>query len=175
MEQDLFTLVATYNEVVGLRPDLSWGYDLLRKAWRVISDPGLVGDGKAARKLRAVTLCNLGGLERRKGKLDASMRYLNKASVYQQGLMDNFAHQLPENHVGQNAVMKFRFSAKGLMNLDRGGASDPFLRIAKMQSSAAKTQARAHWRDAKDASLGKLVVRVPLFHMQLIDASFHMQ
>jgi len=158
MEQDLFTLVATYNQVVGLRPDLSWGHDLLRKAWRVISDPGLVGDGKAARKLRAVTLSNLGGLERRKGKLDASIRYLNKAYVYQQGLMDNFAHALPENHVGQNAVMKFRFAAKGLMNLDRGGASDPFLRIAKMQTGGTGlNRTQSHWRDAKDASLGKLV------------------
>lgn len=139
---------------------ISWGYDLLRKAWRVVSDPALVGDGKPARKLRAVTLCNLGGLERRKGKLDASMRYLNKAAIYQQGLMDNFAHQLPENHVGKNAVMKLQFSAKGLMNLDRGGASDPFLRIARMQSGPGITQARAHWRDAKDASLGKVVVRI---------------
>ena len=156
MESDLFALVVNYNQVCGLRPDLSWGHDLLRKAFRVITDPGLVGDGKSARKLRAVTLCNLGGLERRKGKLDTSIRYLNKALIFQQGLMHNFAHKVPENHVGQNAVMKFRFAAKGLMNLDRGGASDPFLRVGRMQVGR-EQGTPSHWRDAKDASLGKVV------------------
>ena len=153
MESDLFSLVHTYNQVVGLRPDLSWSFDLLRKAWRIISDPGLVGEGKPTRKLRAETLCNLGGLERRKGKLDASMRYLNKAAIYQMGLMDNFAHKLPKDHVSANAVLKLRFAARSLMNLDGAhGQSDPFLRIAKVPHGG-----RAAWRNAKDAAMGKEV------------------
>ena len=131
----------------------SWSFDLLRKAWRIISDPGLVGEGKPTRKLRAETLCNLGGLERRKGKLDASMRYLNKAAVYQMGLMDNFAHKLPKDHVSANAVLKLRFAARSLMNLDGAhGQSDPFLRIAKVPQGG-----RAAWRNAKDAAMGKEV------------------
>lgn len=46
----------------------------------------------------------------------------------------------------------FRFSAKGLLNLDRGGASDPFLRLAKLT-----TKASGKWSDGKNLTLGKEV------------------
>ena len=81
--QHVLQLVETYNDAATQRFGLflSWSWDLLRKAWRLVSDPGVAGQGKMARKLRAKTLCNLAGLHRRRGKTNEALRCLNKALV----------------------------------------------------------------------------------------------
>ena len=103
----LLEIVEAYNQAAtqnfGLQ--LSWAWDLLRKAWRIVSDPGLVGHSKGARKLRATTLCNLAGLHQRRGKTDEGLRSLNQASLLVTALVGTpSGGKLPPHFVSQNTV-----------------------------------------------------------------------
>ena len=123
----------------------------MRKAERIVSDKGLVGKGKEARRRKAITLNTIASIHRGRGKLKESLALINQAAVVADSLLHNVDGPLKTGHVSPHAVAVLTFQAKGLANLDRGGKSDPFLRVAKTGGS------RNKWREGKDAALGREV------------------
>ena len=149
----ILELVSAYNHAAAQR--FAWSLascgDILRKALRLVSDAGMVGNGKLARKVRAETLISFAMFFQRKGKLNEAMRVLNRATVITDGLLQTDPEcKLPDGHVAPNSLFCFRMVARGLLNLDKGGASDPFLRLARLSSKA-----RERWIEGKNAKLGK--------------------
>ena len=132
-------LVREYNDVAPSCADRLVALNLLRKADRIISDVGLVGQTQEARKLRVLTMNNLASQWRRRGRLTDAQKCLQTAQVLAGALGAPPTKNKSAHHTIEHAICVITVRAEGLQNLDDnglGGLSDPFLRINRTVNAA---------------------------------------